>query len=434
MNGFAPKLTAMMVTLCRDCAQFFAPKNSDAPIHCPACRSPRYIRHAELNQLSIAHLDCDAFYAAIEKRDNPRLHDKPVIVGGGQRGVVATCCYIARIRGIHSAMPMYKATKLCPDAVIIHPDMKKYAQVGYEIRAMMSALTPLVEPLSIDEAFMDLRGTEKLHGGTPAQSLVRLAKRIEKQIGISVSIGLSHNKFLAKLASDINKPRGFVVIGAAETMSFLADLPVSKIWGVGRNLQKKLAQDGIHKISQLQKLETAYLVKNYDSMGLRLAQLSKGQDERKVTPQSVRKSISSETTFAKDLRNARQLEKHLWQLCEKVSAQCKAKNLAGKTVILKLKSSNFISLTRNRTLLDPTQLADEIFTIGQQLLHQVQAQKPKTAFRLIGIGVSGLVAADLADPPNLADPNKQRRKSTEQAMDAVRHKFGKDAIKKGRDF
>ena len=302
MNGFAPKLTAMMVTLCRDCAQFFAPKNSDAPIHCPACRSPRYIRHAELNQLSIAHLDCDAFYAAIEKRDNPRLHDKPVIVGGGQRGVVATCCYIARIRGIHSAMPMYKATKLCPDAVIIHPDMKKYAQVGYEIRAMMRALTPLVEPLSIDEAFMDLRGTEKLHGGTPAQSLVRLAKRIEKQIGISVSIGLSHNKFLAKLASDINKPRGFVVIGAAETMSFLADLPVSKIWGVGRNLQKKLAQDGIHKISQLQKLETAYLVKNYDSMGLRLAQLSKGQDERKVTPQSVRKSISSETTFAKDLR------------------------------------------------------------------------------------------------------------------------------------
>ena len=434
MNGFAPKLTAMMVTLCRDCAQFFAPKNSDAPIHCPACRSPRYIRHAELNQLSIAHLDCDAFYAAIEKRDNPRLHDKPVIVGGGQRGVVATCCYIARIRGIHSAMPMYKATKLCPDAVIIHPDMKKYAQVGYEIRAMMRALTPLVEPLSIDEAFMDLRGTEKLHGGTPAQSLVRLAKRIEKQVGISVSIGLSHNKFLAKLASDINKPRGFVVIGAAETMSFLADLPVSKIWGVGRNLQKKLAQDGIHKISQLQNLETAYLVKNYDSMGLRLAQLSKGQDERKVTPQSVRKSISSETTFAKDLRNARQLEKHLWQLCEKVSAQCKAKNLAGKTVILKLKSSNFISLTRNHTLLDPTQLADEIFTIGQQLLHQVQAQKPKTAFRLIGIGVSGLVAADLADPPNLADPNKQRRKSTEQAMDAVRHKFGKDAIKKGRDF
>ncbi len=434
MNGFAPKLTAMMAALCRDCAQFFAPENSDAPIHCPACRSPRYIRHAELNQLSIAHLDCDAFYAAIEKRDNPRLHDKPVIVGGGQRGVVATCCYIARIRGIHSAMPMYKATKLCPDAVIIHPNMKKYAQVGYEIRAMMNTLTPLVEPLSIDEAFMDLRGTEKLHGGTPAQSLVRLAKRIEKQIGISVSIGLSHNKFLAKLASDINKPRGFVVIGAAETMSFLADLPVSKIWGVGRNLQKKLAQDGIHKISQLQNLETAYLVKNYDSMGLRLAQLSKGQDKRKVTPQSVRKSISSETTFAKDLRKPRQLEKHLWQLCEKVSAQCKAKNLAGKTVILKLKSSNFISLTRNHTLLDPTQLADEIFTIGQQLLQQVQAQKPKTAFRLIGIGVSGLVAADLADPPNLADPNKQRRKSTEQAMDAVRHKFGKDAIKKGRDF
>ena len=434
MNGLPTKLTSMTDALCRDCAQLFAPENNDAPIHCPTCRSPRYIRHAELEQLGIAHLDCDAFYAAIEKRDNPRLRDKPVIVGGGMRGVVSTCCYIARIRGIHSAMPIYKATKLCPDAVIIPPNMKKYEHVGYEIRAMMSALTPLVEPLSIDEAFMDLRGTEKLHGGTPAQSLVRLAKRIEKQIGISVSIGLSHNKFLAKLASDMNKPRGFVVIGAGEAMGFLADLPVSKIWGVGRGLQKKLAQDGIHKIGQLQNLDAAYLAKRYDTMGLRLAQLSKGQDRRKVTKQSVRKSISSETTFAKDLRKPRQLEKHLWRLCEKVSVRCKAKNLGGKVVILKLKLSNFTSLTRSRTLLDPTQLADEIFTIGQQLLQQVQAEKPKTAFRLIGIGVSGLVAAALADPPNLADPNKQRRKSTEQAMDVVRHKFGKDAIKKGRDF
>ncbi|HCL48589.1 MAG TPA: DNA polymerase IV, partial [Rhodobiaceae bacterium] len=200
---------ATQPALCRDCLNSSTLEPHET--RCPSCHSPRLIKHDELLQLGVAHLDCDAFYAAVEKRDNPELNDKPVIIGGGRRGVVSTCCYIARIHGVHSAMPMFQATKACPDAVIVKPDMEKYGRVGREVRDLMRELTPLVEPLSIDEAFMDLRGTERLHGGAPAESLMRLVNRIENEIGITVSIGLSHNKFLAKLASDLNKPRGFSI-------------------------------------------------------------------------------------------------------------------------------------------------------------------------------------------------------------------------------
>ena len=173
----------------------------------------RVVRHQELHDLTIAHLDCDALYAAIEKRDRPELRDVPVIVGGRHRGVVAACCYIARTYGVHSAMPMFKALKACPEAAVVKPDMKKYAAAGREVRAMMLSLTPLVEPLSIDEAFMDLAGTESLHGASPATTLAALTRRVEAELAITVSIGLSYNKFLAKIASDLDKPRGFAVIG-----------------------------------------------------------------------------------------------------------------------------------------------------------------------------------------------------------------------------
>src|SRR3990167_575943 len=184
---------------CRDC---FSPVPEGAE-RCPACRRPRLLFHPELHALSVAHMDCDAFYAAVEKRDNPELQDKPLIVGGGQRGVVSTCCYIARIRGVRSAMPMFKALAACPDAVVVKPDMRKYAAVARDVRTLMRDLTPLVEPVSIDEAFLDLSGTERLHHASPAVSMGRLAKRIEEEIGITVSVGLSHNKFLAKMASDL---------------------------------------------------------------------------------------------------------------------------------------------------------------------------------------------------------------------------------------
>lgn len=422
--------TPSETALCRDCAHM-AEITADAK-RCPACQSPRLIKHSELPSLGVAHLDCDAFYAAVEKRDNPELTDKPVIIGGGRRGVVSTCCYVARIHGVHSAMPMFQATKACPDAVIIKPDMEKYGRVGREVRSLMQELTPLVEPLSIDEAFMDLRGTEKLHGGPAAQTLVHLVNRIEREIGITVSIGLSHNKFLAKLASDLNKPRGFSVIGAAETLDFLATQPVSAIWGVGKVMQARLARDGIRSIGQLQQMDEADLARRYESTGLRLARLARGQDNRKIAPPAAAKSISSETTFNEDLSEQAALEKHLWRLSEKTAARCKAKGVAGKTVVLKMKADRLSSLTRNRALPDPTQLADVIFAVGKQLLAQVLADRPRDKFRLIGIGLANLVEDSFADPPDLADPNKAKRKAAEQAMDSLRDKFGQSSIKKGR--
>ena len=418
--------------LCRDCGT--RTHFLDARRRCGTCKSPRLISHDELFQLGVAHIDCDAFYAAIEKRDNPDLHDKPLIIGGGRRGVVSTCCYIARINGVHSAMPMFQAKKLCPEAVIVRPDMEKYQKASYQVRDLMREYTPLVEPLSIDEAFLDLRGTDRLHGGPPAQSLVKLVNRIEEDIRITVSVGLSHNKFLAKLASDLDKPRGFYIIGAAETLTFLADLPVNTIYGIGKAMEKKLSRDGIRTIGQLQKMDERDLVARYDSVGLRLARLSRGQDSRKIVPQSVAKSISSETTFNEDLATSGALEKHLWALSERTAERCKRKNMAGTTIVLKLKTSSFTTLTRNRAIPDPTQLADTIFSVGKTLLTQFLAEKPGTKFRLIGIGVSGLVDGTHADPPDLADPDKSRRKAAEQAMDNLRDKFGRGAIKKGRSF
>lgn len=401
---------------------------------CPSCHSPRILKHVELPQLGVAHLDCDAFYAAVEKRDNPDLQDKPLIIGGGRRGVVSTCCYVARIRGVHSAMPMFQALKACPDAVVIKPDMEKYGRVGGEVRAMMQELTPLVEPLSIDEAFMDLRGTERLHGGPPALSLMRLVNRIESEIGITVSIGLSHNKFLAKLSSDLDKPRGFSLIGEAETLDFLATLPVSAIWGVGKAMQARLARDGIRQIAQLQQIDESDLARRYDSNGLRLARLARGIDNRKVVPRAAAKSISSETTFHEDTADTAILEKHLWRLSERTAQRCKTKNVAGKTIVLKMKADRLSSITRNRALPDPTQLADVIFASGKTLMQQILKDRPNTKFRLIGIGVSGLVDEGLADPPDLADPDKIKRKAAEQALDSLRGKFGKDSIKKGRSL
>ncbi|MGE0231716.1 MAG: DNA polymerase IV [Flavobacteriaceae bacterium] len=409
--------------LCRDC---LAP--SPHGTRCQACGSPRIVRHPELDRLSIAHLDCDAFYASIEKRDNPALRDKPVIVGGGRRGVVSAACYLARTAGVHSAMPMFKALKACPDAVVVRPDMDKYIRVGRQVREMMLALTPLVEPISIDEAFLDLAGTERLHGQSPAASLAGLARRVEKEIGITASIGLAPNKFLAKVASDLNKPRGFSVIGRAEATTFLATRPVGLIWGVGKAMQAKLAGDGIRLIGDLQRMELADLARRYGAMGIRLHGLSRGDDMRRVDPDGERKSVSSETTFNEDISDREELAHHLWRLSEKVSARLKVSHIAGRTVTLKLKGTDFRSITRAETLSDPTRLADRIFRTGRQLLEGAATGRK---FRLIGIGVSDLCDEALADPDDLIDPGAGRRARAELAIDKVREKFGRDAVRKG---
>ncbi len=410
--------------LCRDCGT----RASLSATRCPNCGSPRLLKHPELDTLSIAHIDCDAFYASIEKRDHPELQDLPVIVGGGKRGVVATCCYIARIYGVRSAMPMFKALEACPDAVVIPPDMAKYQAVGHAIRARMLSLTPLVEPLSIDEAFLDLTGTERLHHATPAETLARFIRDIQDEFGITASVGLAPNKFLAKLASDLEKPRGFSVIGSEEAERFLADKPVSMIWGVGKVLQEKLAGDGIRTIGQLQQADPTRLARTYGTMGLRLATLSHGKDNRVVSPDREAKSISAEMTFDIDIAKLETLKPILRDLADKVSHRMKRAELAGRTVTLKLKTAEFRLLTRSRHLSDPTQLADRIYRAGEAMLEK---ETDGRRFRLIGIGVGDLGSAEQADPEDLVDLDATRRAKAEHAMDRLREKFGENAVELG---
>ena len=375
-------------------------------------------------------MDCDAFYASVEKRDHPDLADKPVIIGGGRRGVVSTACYVARIRGVKSAMPMFQALKLCPDAVIIKPRMAVYAEVSRAIRQMMEDLTPAIEPLSLDEAFLDLRGTEKLHGAPPAVMLARLVYRMRQELGLTGSIGLSHNKFLAKVASDLNKPRGFSVIGKDDTAAFLQDKPVRMIWGVGSATQAALAQAGIRSFTDLLRWQRVDLTQKFGSMGERLWHLARGQDHRRISRNTPVKSISNETTFFEDTADPDLLDGHLWRMCEKVSDRAKAKELAGRVVTLKLKTADHKIITKRQTLEDATQLADRVYRVARALLSQIPAGQ---AYRLIGAGLSDLCEASQAERSgDLLDPQAHQRGAAERATDKIRKKFGEDAILKGR--
>lgn len=414
-----------MQALCRDCLAVF-----EHMPRCPSCRGPRVIAHPELFDLSIAHMDCDAFYASVEKRDNPALADKPVIIGGGRRGVVSTACYIARIKGVRSAMPMFQALKLCPEAVVIKPRGDVYAAASREIRAMMDEMTPAIEPLSLDEAFLDMTGTEKLHGMPPAVMLARLIKRMETELRLSGSIGLSHNKFLAKLASDLDKPRGFSVIGRAETLDFLAPRPVRMIWGVGAAAQVSLERAGIRTFADLRRWEQRDLEARFGGFGERLWHLARGEDHRRVSANAPMKSISNETTFSEDTSDPDILDGHLWRMSEKVSDRAKAKGKAGRVVVLKLKRANHSLITRRVSLHDATQMADRLYRTARDLFDQVGDQGP---YRLLGVGLSDLRPADTADlSGDLLDPLAGKRAGAERATDEIRRKFGSDAIVKGR--
>lgn len=388
--------------------------------------------HPELDDLSIAHMDCDAFYASVEKRDNPDLRDKPVIVGGGKRGVVTTACYIARIRGVRSAMPMFQALQLCPEAVIVKPRFDVYVETSKAIRQMMLDLTPAVEPLSLDEAFMDLSGTQRLHGRPPAVMLASLILRMQKEVGISGSIGLSHNKFLAKIASDLDKPRGFSVIGRAETDDFLRDRPVRLLSGVGATFQAALEAAGIRTFADLLRWERTDLAARFGSGGDRLWHLARGIDRRPVSSRGTVKSISNETTFSDDTSDPDLLDGHIWRLAEKVSDRAKAQARAGRVVTLKLKNSRHAVLTRRISLREPTQMADRIYRTAAALYGQLGQTGP---WRLIGVGLSDIVQDSDADRSgDFLDPDANRRAGAERATDAIREKFGKDAILKGRSL
>ena len=418
-----------MTWLCRDCGAGKEDGGEPAPGRCPDCGSPRLKAHPELHKLAIAHIDCDAFYASIEKRDDPTLADRPVIVGGGHRGVVSAACYVARMYGVRSAMPMFKALKACPGAVVIRPRMATYAAVGEEVRQMMLAVTPLVEPLSIDEAFLDLTGTEAVNAGSPARTLALLARRVERELKLTVSIGLSYNKFLAKIASDLDKPRGFAVVGRGEALAFLAPRSVASIWGVGKALEARLNADGISTIGQLREAEERDLMARYGAIGRRLHSFSRGEDDRGVEPDRPTKSISAENTFDADHADAAFLKAELWPLCETVARRLRESALAARSVTLKLKTAQFKILTRQRRLGAPTQLAASLYRDAEALL---EGAVDGTRYRLIGVGCGDLVDGAGADPPDLLNPLRERDRRVEGAIEAVRAKLGKKAIGKGR--
>lgn len=387
-----------MLTLCRDCAAL-VDRDFEAPRACAACSSRRVVEHEELDTLDIAHVDCDAFYASVEKRDDPSLRDKPVIVGHpGGRGVVTTCCYIARTFGPRSAMPMFKALALCPQAVVIPPNMAKYKVVSREIRAILADISDCIEPVSMDEAYLDLSAEHHQAQGHPAQSLAQAALRVERDVGITISVGLSYNKFLAKLASDLQKPRGYSAIGRAEARDFLAGLPVGKVHGVGKATAERMLAAGFELVSDLQGLTQRDLAARFGRFGERLHAFVNGEDPRRVTPDRPTKSVSAENTFRRDTAAIDVLLAELRDLSVQVETRLKRSGLAGSTVVLKLKTHDFRILTRNTQLRVATQRADLIATAGEALLRKLA---DGTAYRLIGIGVSDIVSADAADPPDL---------------------------------
>ena len=414
-----------MKGLCRDC--FWSGEPSSR--RCPACAGPRIVAHEELGSLSIAHMDCDAFYASVEKRDRPELRDLAVIVGGGKRGVVTTCCYIARIKGVRSAMPMFKALKLCPEAVLIKPDFAKYRAASKQILGMAGELTPLIQNLSLDEAWMDLSGTERLHKAAPAVTLARLQARIERETGLTVSIGLAANKFLAKVASDLDKPRGFSVIGS-EAQAFLAPRPVGILPGVGPAMVATLEKAGFRSVGDLARADVKDLAQRFGSHGLRLSRLSHGEDHRAVNPREERKGISAETTFNEDLSTLAELEDVLAELAEKVARHARADGLAGRVVTLKLRTTDFKIHTRRRTIPVPTQTARTLFAVGRELLAPEVTGRP---YRLIGVGLAELVEADAVEGDFFAG-DERRALAGEKTLDAIRARFGAGAVTSGRIF
>jgi DNA polymerase-4 len=408
-----------MKALCRDCLW----TGDERPARCPSCGSPRIAAHAELDSLAIAHLDCDAFYASVEKRDDPSLRDKPLIVGGGKRGVVTTACYIARMSGVRSAMPMFKALKACPNAVVIKPNFAKYKLASRQIMAKLEALTPLVQTLSLDEAWIDLSGTARLHGAPPAWLLARAQKEIEAEVGITVSIGLAPNKFLAKIASELDKPRGFSAIGAAEAAGVLAPRPVTILPGVGPAFAKALETSGYRTVADLARAGPRALADRFGSHGLRLSQLALGRDNRPVNPNEARKAISNETTFEHDLSGLDELSAILLRLCEKVTAQARAGGVAGRVATLKLRTPDFRIHTRRRTLPNATQTTHALFAAVQAMLAQ---EADGRTFRLIGAGLSELIDADLVEADFFS--GEARRLKGENAVDSLKARFGPKAV------
>jgi DNA polymerase IV len=380
--------------VCRDCAAAVPGTGR----RCAVCGSRRVFRHPELHTLTLGHIDCDAFYATVEKRDRPELVSRPVIVGGHGRGVVAACCYLARLSGVRSAMPVAKALERCPDAVVIPPDMAKYRQVAHQARAMMAAFTPLIEPISLDEAYLDLSGVAAVLGISPAQALVEIVRRVERDLGITASIGLSYNKLLAKIASDLDKPKGFAAIGREDAIAFLAPKRVGILWGVGPALERRLAEDGIQTVGDLGRCSEIDLVRRYGAVGRQLYRFARGQDGRPVEVETPSKSISAEDTLEWPVAELGALQQTLRHMAATVEHRMTLEGVLARTVVLKLKTADFQLLTRSRRVDPPTRAAKVIVTTALPLLER---EIDGRTFRLLGVGCTDLVDEEQNPEPDL---------------------------------
>ncbi len=380
---------------------------------------------------AILHVDMDAFYASVEIRERPELADKPVIVGGTPegRGVVCAANYIARRYGVHSAMPAGMARRLCPQGVFLRPRHDLYAQVSRAIHAIFERYTPQVEPLSLDEAFLDVTASEALFG--PAEHIARCIKdAIRSELQLVASVGVAPNKFLAKIASDIDKPDGFKVVAAAEVQAFLDPLPVSRLWGVGKVTEQAFQRLGIRTIGQFRSYPAALVREHFGNAGAHLLALAHGRDERPVEAGREAKSISHETTFACDITDREVLLAWLLDLSDQVAGRLRAHGLAGRTVQIKVRYGDFTTLTRSRSLGAPTAVTDVLWHAARELFEsRLPARLPPV--RLLGMGVSGFEATEVVQGELITAQAPARQVQLDAVTDSIRARFGADALARG---
>jgi len=379
---------------------------------------------------TILHVDMDAFYASVEQRDRPELRGKPVIVGGTQgRGVVCAASYEARPFGVHSAMPISTARRLCPHGIFLPVRMQHYAAISGQIRSIFFSFTPLVEPLSLDEAFLDVRGCEGLFG--PAPEIARQIKeRIRAEIGLIASVGVAPNKYLAKLASDVGKPDGFVVLPPNKVNEFLAPLPVSRIWGVGAKGEKRLHDMGIRTIGQIAAMPEKVLSDRFGEMGRHIWRLANGQDGRTVVPDREAKSVSTETTFAQDIGDCGVLRVWLLDLVDQLASRLRHEGIWARTIDVKIRSSDFRTVTRSTTLAEPTNVTNIIWKAAADVFDR-SLTSDLLPVRLLGVGATKLTREPAVQGDLFQPENRQREGALDQTIDTIRAQFGTGSIQRG---
>jgi DNA polymerase-4 len=376
---------------------------------------------------SILHVDMDAFYASVELIDRPRLHGLPVIVGGGgSRGVVLSATYEARRYGVHSAMPMGRARRLCPQAVVLEPERHRYAEVSRSVMDIFHSITPLVEPLSLDEAFLDVSGAGR-RLGSPARIAQLIRDRVSDEQRITCSVGVADTKFVAKLASGMAKPDGMLVVPTVRTVTFLHRLPVSALWGVGERTAEELRRLGLHTVADIAHTPLATLERALGATGVHLHELSWGRDERGVVPERAEKSIGAEETFARDVDDGDVVQRELLRLSEKVAARLRAVGLIGRTVVLKVRFADFTTITRSRTLPEHTDVARMLYTTAGSLYRALGLERARV--RLVGVRVEGLVTSAEGHHQLALDERERGWREAEQAMDRASARFGAGAVR-----